>query len=394
MKILHLGKYGPPFFGGIENFMMDLGEACVEQGHEVAAIVHHHQFGGAFEQVQINGMTLYRVPTYSKLMFAPVSPTFGYYLNRVIKAFKPDILHLHLPNTSAFFALALARAKPIPWVVHWHSDVLGDDSPWFLKTFYPLYRPFESAVLKRACKVIATSEPYLASSIALQALGKSATGAKCAVIGLGSKALAGEPKTAEKTQHCRPLKLLIVGRLTYYKGHRYLLEALGLLKTQGLTDINLSIVGSGELKSSLEQQIERLGLTAQVTLLGKLSDEALAQQFNSSDCFCLPSTERTEAFGVVLMEAAAHGLPAMVSDVPGSGMSWVVQDGITGLVVKRCDGQAWADAIKRLYQQPQQLNYFAEAALARFNQHFQISNVATQTISLYNRALFKNTPEN
>lgn len=381
MKILHIGKYAPPFFGGIENFMMDLSETCVEQGHQVAAIVHHHQFGGRFEQTQINGMSIYRVPTFGKLMFAPVSPLFGFYLNRVIDDFKPDILHLHLPNTSAFFALTLARAKALPWVVHWHSDVLGDNSPWFLKSFYPAYRIFESMVLRRADKVIATSTPYLTSSITLKPYQD-----KCQVISLGIKA--APPFEAAQRDlgiagQTRPLQLLVVGRLTYYKGHKYLIEAIGQLKQQGLHNIQLNIVGDGELKAALAKQIAQLGLSGQVKLLGKVSYQSLQQQFATADCLCLPSIERTEAFGVVLMEAAAVGLPAIVTDVPGSGMSWVVQQAETGLVVKTADVSSLMVAIAGLCDKPQQLQSLGVAALKRFEQHFKIKAVAQTTVSLY-----------
>ncbi len=384
MKILHLGKYAPPFFGGIENFMMDLGEAGVNDGHEVAAIVHHHQFGGQFEREVINGMTIYRVPTYGKLMFAPVSPAFGVYLNKVIDQFKPDILHLHLPNTSAFFALAFSRAKTLPWVVHWHSDVLGDNSPWFLKVFYPAYRVFESAVLKRASAVIATSTPYLASSQPLQRFK-----AKCEVISLGIKAPSGSHNKALQIppSEARPLQLLMVGRLTYYKGHKDLIAALALLKQRGVNHIQLNIVGTGEQQAAIERQIRQLDLAAQITLLGKVSFAALQQQLQSADCLCLPSIERTEAFGVVLMEAAAYGLPAIVTDVPGSGMSWVVRHQQTGLVVKRNDAQSLAQAIEGLCTEPQQLGRYGSAALVRFEQHFQISAIAEQTQLLYQKVL-------
>ncbi|MFT4930083.1 MAG: glycosyltransferase involved in cell wall biosynthesis [Phenylobacterium sp.] len=390
MKILHLGKYAPPFFGGIENYMMDLSEECVHQGCEVAAIVHDHQFGGQFEQLVINGVTIFRVPTYGKLMFAPISPVFGFYLNRVIEQFKPDILHLHLPNTSAFFALGLSRAKAIPWVIHWHSDVLGDNSPWFLRLFYPAYRLFESATLNRAKKVIATSPPYLASSPALKRVAKGAED-KCQVISLGLKTDANtvSPRLTENSLpgKNRPLQLLMVGRLTFYKGHKTLIEALAQLKQTGNDNIMLNIVGDGELRGALEQQVKQSGLTHQVTLLGKISDEALQQQLRSADCLCLPSIERTEAFGVVLMEAAAVGKPAIVSDVPGSGMSWVVKAGETGLVVKTADDESLAAAIDQLYHQPQLCQRFGDAALVRFNQSFKISTVAADTISLYTQLL-------
>jgi glycosyltransferase involved in cell wall biosynthesis len=381
MKILHIGKYSPPFFGGIENFMMDLGQACAEQGAKVAAIVHHHQAGQSFDERQINGMTVYRVPCYGQLMFAPLSPAFGFYLNRVIDTFQPDVLHIHMPNTSAFFALLSAKARRLPWVIHWHSDVLGDESPWFLKLFYPLYRPFEFTLMKRSKKIIATSTPYLAISQALNRF-KS----KCKVIPLGIKVHTREQPKVQRTGG-EPLRLLMVGRLTYYKGHRHLIDALGILKKGGVTDIQLHIVGTGELKSAIQKQVKTLGLSAQIAFFGKVSMSELQHQFELADCLCLPSIERTEAFGVVLMEAASYGVPSVVSDVPGSGMSWVVQDEKTGLVVKTSDAQSLADALGKLRTQPQLLNQFGAAAFERFKEHFQIHAIATRTLKLFDEVI-------
>ncbi len=378
MKVLHIGKYSPPFFGGIENFMMDLGQACAAQHVESAAIVHHHQSGQKFDKREMDGLTVYRVPCYGQLMFAPVSPAFLFYLNRVIDEFKPDILHFHVPNTSAFFALLSTKARALKWVVHWHSDVLGDNSPWFLRAFYPVYRPFERWLLKRAKKVIATSAPYLQSSLVLKQITN-----QCQVIELGIKPREGTPAQARLRGEHQPLQLLVVGRLTYYKGHRFLIDALALLKSQGLTNIVLNIVGGGELYEQLQQQVEQLGLSSQVILHGKVSFDALQSQFVQADCVCLASIERTEAFGVVLMEAASFAVPAIVTDVPGSGMSWAVQHGKTGLVVNRSDAQALAQGIEMLYRNPDQLFEFAQAAHQRFLQHFQIKAVASTTIELY-----------
>jgi len=381
MRVLHIGKFGPPFFGGIENFMMDLDQSCYGQEVSVGAVVHHHQGKHlAFEQQTVNDVQLYRVPCYGQFMFAPVSPKFGVYLNRAIADFKPDVLHIHMPNTSAFFALLYKSARNIPWVVHWHSDVIGDDSPWFLRLFYPLYRPFESQILKRAAKIIVTSPPYLQVS---QTLKRFLPKTKVLGLGIKSPEVFSRPSISEGNE----LNLLMVGRLTYYKGHQVLIEAMARLKLQGLTKVRLSIVGSGELEPVLVKQIESLGLAAQVSLLGRLDDGQLREQFIGADCLCLPSIERTEAYGVVLMEAAAYALPAIVTDVPGSGMSWVVQHDITGLVVKRKNPDALALAIKTLAQQPTKRLGYAMAARARFEQSFNIEQVAKETIQLYRAQL-------
>jgi rhamnosyl/mannosyltransferase len=150
-----------------------------------------------------------------RLLFTPISPAFPYLLNRLIKREKPDILHIHTPNISAFWALFLPGARRIPWVIQWQSDVLASEHHWGLQLFYKIYRPFERAMLKRAKVIIASSPTYLASSLPLQEFSE-----KCVVIplGLDPSTLAAtssvDTTTTPNQQHSSCLRVLAIGRLT------------------------------------------------------------------------------------------------------------------------------------------------------------------------------------
>ena len=87
------------------------------------------------------------------------------------------------------------------------------------------------------------------------------------------------------------------------------------------------------MRADIEAQISQLGLEKRVTLAGEVSDSVLTDCINTSDLLCLPSIERTEAFGMVILEAARCKKPTIVTGVAGSGMSWVVVDKVTGWVV-------------------------------------------------------------
>ncbi len=136
MRVLHVGKYYPPFSGGMEHFIGDLLPSLAQRGIEVAALVHDHSAGGLAPVESVDGagrVSVYRVPSYGRLLYAPVSPRFPVWLKRVTDDFKPDIVHLHLPNTSAFWALVLPGLRRLPWVIHWHADILGahpDRTSW------------------------------------------------------------------------------------------------------------------------------------------------------------------------------------------------------------------------------------------------------------------------
>ena len=127
LKVLHIGKYYPPFHGGIENFLCDLAECQLEQGDvEPSVLVHQHEVGCAEETETTNGVFVRRVQIVGRAVFTPLAPLFLRSLNRTIEERNPDILHLHLPNPSTFWCLFSKSARKRSWVIHWHSDVLAD----------------------------------------------------------------------------------------------------------------------------------------------------------------------------------------------------------------------------------------------------------------------------
>lgn len=349
MRVLHVGKYFLPYAGGMEVFLADLVSACQARGVESAAIVHAHDRDsvstGARDEA---GVEIVRVPSWGRLLYAPISPQFPAWLERTIVRFKPDVLHLHLPNTSAFWALRSEAARNIPWVVHWHSDVVASRLDKRLALAYPFYRPFEQALLSRARAIIATSPPYLEASQALAPWRE-----KCHVIPLGlNPQRCSEPDGAhlawaESQWGNAQFRILTIGRMTYYKGHETLIRAMAQLP-----GARLILVGDGERKNRLHALVQTLGLGGRVILAGYRPDPEVCALLASCDAFCLPSIERTEAFGLVLPEAMRFSKPVVASNIPGSGVGWVVRDNETGVLVPPGDADALAAALHKLEVSP------------------------------------------
>jgi rhamnosyl/mannosyltransferase len=132
--------------------------------------------------------------------------------------------------------------------------------------------------------------------------------------------------------------ILFAGRLVYYKGLQYLVEAVRDL------DVRLFIAGEGPLRPVLEKQIRELDLAAKVRILGRVSDADLEELYCLADLFVLPSTEPSEAFGIVQLEAMAHGLPVVNTNLP-SGVPSVSRHEETGLTVPPANSAALRDAI-------------------------------------------------
>lgn len=372
LRVLHVGKFYPPAHGGMEVFLADLIDAQRAQGVEAFAVVHG-------DPLPDDPYWLIRVPVLGHLVYAPVAPGFRSALAKAIQRFRPHVLHLHKPNNDVFWALTLKAARDIPWLLHWHSDVVFEDNNKVLSWAYKAYRPFERAVLERAARIVVTSPPYLEASRALAPWRH-----KCVVVPLGlGRSAQPEPPPGTGPLPWREghLRLLSIGRLTYYKGFETLIRAVSTLP-----GVELMIIGSGELRAGLQDLVERStppGQEPATVLLGEVSEQVKHELLRTCDVFCLPSRERTEAFGLVLLEAMVHGRPCLVSDLEGSGMPWVVQEAQCGQLVKLDNEQAWRDAIALYGSDSDRRRRDGEAGRRAFHQRFTVNSCANSLTTHY-----------
>ena len=358
----------------MEVFLADLIKAQRAAGIDAAAVVHGDPEAG-------DPPWLTRVPVQLQLVYAPIAMGFRAALSKAIATHRPDVLHMHMPNNSALWALTLPSARSIPWVVHWHSDVVVSRIQTTIALAYRLYRPFEQAVLYRAERIIATSYPYLEASEPLKAWRQ-----KCAVIplGLDTSHLDVEPDhavEAESPWSSNTLRLLSIGRLTYYKGFETLIKA-----AMGLNGAELLIVGDGELRKELQALIDALtaaGKPANVRLMGNVDDGQKNSLLHSCDVFCLASRERTEAFGMVLLEAMHHAKPCIVSALPGSGMPWVLATSQAGLQAAPEDPADWTAKIRHMQDNPPLRTQWGAAGQRALRTHFSIAACAQSVSAQY-----------
>lgn len=388
MKVLHVGKYFPPYAGGMETYLKDLMVAQRRSGLECHALVHRSgiSYRSTREDYSAAGQVLAvsRAAVWLRMMFTPISPTLPWILNRLIKQEQPDLLHLHMPNVSAFWALLLPAARRLPWIIHWHSDVVASRHSTALRLFYTLYRPFERALLRQSRAVIVTSPPYAQSSLPLRDYREKT---RVVPLGIDDRAYldstpqsdADQPPSAASNP---PMRVLATGRLSYYKGFEYLIRATALTE-----QIEVHIVGSGDLLDELKRLSEKLGLQGRVFLHGHLPDSDLVKQYHLCDCLCLPSIERTEAFGMVLLEAMACGKPTVISDVEGSGMGWVVEHEGTGLKVSPADVEGLAGALRQLQANREKARNLGERGREKFYRQFHIDQSAAGVTRVYNEVL-------
>jgi glycosyltransferase involved in cell wall biosynthesis len=237
----------------------------------------------------------------------------------------------------------------------------------------------ESRILALADRVAATSPDYLQTSAALAPYRD-----KCRVIPLGLdparlEAAGAKPEWMPKRSF--GATVLSVGRFTYYKGFEHLVRAAARLE-----DTCLVIAGKGPLKDNIRKLADDLGLSGRIIMPGEVEDRDLAWLYENCDAFCLPSVERTEAFGMVLLEAMSRGLPLVTAAVPGSGMNFVNLDGETGLIAPPADHKALASALREVLK-PGVRESMSRSCRRRFADHFHIDPVRRKLDEVYEDVL-------
>ena len=381
MNILHLGKYYPPFVGGIEHVMRDIMSEQHAAGHKVSAVVHHHTKKNSSDSLEDRGISIKRMSIQMIILYVPIALLAIFHIRTAIKNNTPDILHLHMPNLACLWLLFLPAARKIPWIVHWHSDVIGESPAPRIKLLYPYYRFCEQWLLARAHRIIVTSPNYLFTSAPLKKWHD-----KASVIPLALEPTTNSTQSINRDSERDVLHVICIGRLAYYKGHRFLIDAIRAVNHKGVK-VSLHIAGRGELAQTLRRQASDARLDNVITFHEDLSNDDLSALLNQADVLCLPSIERTEAFGLVLLEAMRAKKACVVTDVKGSGMSYVVEHLKTGLVVEHSSAEALAHALMHCADHPQHLIDWGNAGYERLQYMFSLPTIAAKVEDIYHQVL-------
>lgn len=369
IRILHFGKYYFPDAGGIENVTLYLARGAVAGGHEATVVC----FGSnaRMSEEYLDGVRVIRAPMAALVNSQPLG--LGYVAKCLQLARKADVVHLHAPNMLASIC-ALFIGHKTRLLVHWHSDVLK-------KGFIArLLLPLERALLKRADGIVATSPTYAEASQPLAPFRH-----KVAVVPLGvpdTKPQGSDTETLPSAIAARvegKRIILAVGRLVPYKGFDVLIKAAQHIAQDAI----VVIVGGGPLQQDLGQAVTSAGVADRVVLTGRLDEASLHSLFNQASLYCLPSNNKAEAFGVVLLEAMTYGLPIVATNIPGSGVSWVNRHNYSGLNVSINDPHALATACNRILGSPELRQRLAQGARQRFLDEFQEETFIHRMIEIY-----------
>src|SRR5437899_2769322 len=369
LRICHLGKYYPPAPGGMEAHVQTLARAQAALGARVQVVCANHQPGPT--RVERDGhVAVVRCQRWASVAKIDICPALHYHL----ASSNADILHVHVPNPIVILGMLLARPRA-PIVVTYHSDHVRQRLRGLL------FRPLERQFYRKVHAILTTSPPYAVGSSFLQAYMD-----RVMVLphGIDSQPFL-EPSLEDRQEANRILQRyqgplwLACGRLTYYKGLIHAVRALPHLPG------TLLIIGDGPERGRLEAEVRRLSLSGRVFFLGTVP--RVVPYYHAAFAFLFPSNARSEAFGLVQLEAMASGCPVINTAIPHSGVAWVSRHLETGLTVPMDDSVALAAAAHRLLADGNLRDQLAAASRVRVIQGFDHRVMAERSLAIYRNIL-------
>jgi rhamnosyl/mannosyltransferase len=392
MRVCHLAKFYPPATGGIETHLQTLAQAQARLGAEVRVVcVNHLDHTGQ----DVTWKALAATPTVEEVdgpvwvrrlgkraSLFRLEVCLGLAgLGRRLREWQADVVHLHAPNPTMLLAV-FASPPSVPLIVTHHSDVVRQ------KKLALALHPFEAWAYGRAVAILAASPVYAEASPRLQ---QHAARVQVVPYGLDLDRLL-RPSAAAlgcaarlRAELGTPL-WLTVGRLVYYKGLSTALKALREVPGR------LLVIGEGPLADDLRQQSRELGVSERVVFRGRAKSDELVGAYQAATALWFPSNARSEAFGLVQVEAMASGCPVINTALPGSGVAWVSRHEESGLTFPVNDAPALARAARRLLEEPGLRDRLAAAGRTRACQVFDHETMARRTLAVYQEALSPDCP--
>lgn len=359
LKVLEVNKAYFPHVGGIETLVKQYSEELGQFNVQVRTLVCCENQGGTIRE-RVNGIPVIRAASLGTYFSCPLSVQFIKQFRRMSR--KADVIHIHMPFPLADFAMLLSGYKG-KVALSWHSDIVKQ------KKLLTLYKPLLKYLLNRADIIFTATEGHIDGSDFLYEYRE-----KCRILPYGITVedylnIDRKPILTEKLTDKDSVKVFFTGRLVYYKGVDVLLKAFSKVN-----NCELFIAGTGELENSLKAYAEKHNLADKVHFLGFLPDDELKQAYADCDIFVLPSVVKSEAFGIVQLEAMVYGKPVINTALP-SGVPHVSLDGETGLTVPPSNANALAKAINRLAENKELREELGKKAAQRVMDNFNEKDV-------------------
>lgn len=363
IKVLHISKRYPPYLAGIETVCHDVAETLKDDGGYDEHVIAYNDKPDTLEEIY-EGVPLTRVGVQKVIASQPLGKDYGKVVEKMMRDFKPDIIHFHYPNPyAAHFVLKYMKKYHFKgkFILHYHCDI----------TKQKLIKMFFVSQIKKMIKIadviVVTSPALLKDTDYLPDYpDKKYMVVPCRVgdsrlTFSSTNKLNGEKI---KAQYQGKKILFFFGRHVEYKGLKYLIDADEYLDR---SKVQIIIAGSGPLTEELKAQAAKYN---NISFPGVLSNSQVNEYLYACDIFTYPSITRNEAFGIALAEAMYFGKPAVTFTIKGSGVNWVNLDKVTGLEAQNSDSKDYADKLNQLLNDDAFYNKMAEGAKKRCDELF------------------------
>ncbi|MEA3199858.1 MAG: alpha-maltose-phosphate synthase [Thermoplasmata archaeon] len=376
----------PPAPGGAETHVRALARAYARAGHEVEVhtsdLYTEYPFARRDLPAEVDGVRVARHRATRLLGAWTYMPAMPRALREAAK--DADVLHAHsygYHQTVAAAQASRATGTPLVFTPHFHP-------PWSMEggaARRALRKAFDPTlgrrVVRQAARVIGVSRGEMDEMKAHLPLDE----AKVRIVPNGFDAERYQTKpSGEGVRHRLGLApdtplVVFAGRLASNKGLQHLVPAFARA-AKGHLNTHLILAGEDQgWRERLEAMAKDLGVADRVRFTGHLPDEGYRETLAAADVFVLPS--EWEAFGIVLLEAMACGVPCIATRVGGAPE--VVEDARTGLLVRYGDVPALAGAIEQLLANPERARAMGEAGRRRAMASFSWDAVARKTLDVY-----------
>ncbi len=363
MRLLQINKLYHPVIGGVETVVQNIAEGLTEKDIQVDILAC--QIKGPRIEELINKIKVYRAASFGKKLGMPLSLDFFSLFFKIYKKYDKIIIHYPFP-------LATLICPFIPknkLIIYYHSDIVRQ------KILGKLLSPIIRYSLKRADKILVASHNLTKSSPDLKKFNN-----KCQVIPFGLKIEISDQDLVDakkiKQQYSQKYLLLAIGRLVYYKGFSVAIEAMNKVN-----NARLLIIGSGPNKNKLENLIKINNLENKVTIIP--FQDKLMTFFLAADIFIFPSIARSEAFGLVQLEAMAAGKP-IINTYLQTGVEEVSPNNISGLTVGPNNSELLSQAINKLIENDDLRLNLGNQAKKRYQEKYTLEKFIDNLIKIIN----------
>jgi len=391
MKIAQVVCRFKPYKGGISNMAYDHALGLANLGHKVTVFTpNYNQKDSEFN---IDKFSIKRLMPWGKFGNGAFLPQLFWQLRKF------DVIHLHYPffgGAEVVWLVKKLKSKKLKVIITYHHDIVGGK---FLKPFFKFHTRFiMPRIIKSADKVIITSQDYAQTSNIKLILEDYQDKFEVIPPAVDLNRFFPQDKDKELLYKYGINKnfdrvIVFVGALDkahYFKGIQFLINSFSVLDYSGCNEkcgyrIKLIIVGGGELKEKYEKQVAESGLSEKIKFSGRVSDKDLPKYYNLADVVVLPSIDRSEAFGISLIEAMACAKPVVAANLPG--VRSVFDNKKSGYVIEVKHEGDLANRINKLFEEDELRQQMGLAARQKTETYYSHDKLTRKLESIYDQVI-------